>query len=71
MFTATAKEAETVLEKLEKYSMYALLATEYMEHEQLKDVKRQWNTPHAVDSMPVLGIHRYESVQFVLVEGYT
>ena len=56
VFTSTARQAEQLFEKLETYSMYALHATEYMEQDELRDVKMQWNTPHAADSMPVLGI---------------
>lgn len=55
VFTSTPAEAENVGEILKANCYFTLVAHEYLEPQELTSVKRQWNTPHSTDAMPVLG----------------
>lgn len=55
VFASTPAEAENVGEILKANCYFTLIAHEYLEPQELSSVKRQWNTPHFTDAMPVLG----------------
>lgn len=55
IFTSTAKDAERVARMLQHYSFAVLFANEFLRHEQVIEVRRQWNTPHEADSCLILG----------------
>lgn len=54
VFASTPAEAENVGEILKANCYSTLVAHEYLEPQELSSVKRQWNTPHSTDAMPVL-----------------
>ena len=56
VFTSTASEADNIGEILKANCYFVLVAHEFLEPQELASVKRQWNTPHSTDAMPVLGI---------------
>lgn len=55
VFASTPAEVENVGEILKANCYFTLIAHEYLEPQELSSVKRQWNTPHSTDAMPVLG----------------
>ena len=55
IFTSKAAEADNVGEILKANCYFALVAHEFLQPQELASVKRQWNTPHSADAMPVLG----------------
>lgn len=55
VFTSKTSEAEAIGEFLKANCCYTLVATEFSSGQELANVKRQWNTPHSADAMPVLG----------------
>lgn len=54
VFTSAASEADAIGEILKANCYYTLVAHEFLAPQELANVKRQWNTPHSTDAMPVL-----------------
>lgn len=54
VFASTAAEAENIAEILKANCYFTLIAHEYLEPQELASVKRQWNTPHSTEAMPIL-----------------
>ena len=54
IFTQTAREADQLGDIL-GISCHTLVAHEFRNPGELADIRREWNTPHRTESMPVLG----------------
>lgn len=55
VFASKAAEAENIGNLLKANCYFALVAHEFLDPQQLANVKRQWNTPHTTDALPILG----------------
>ena len=62
IFTSATKDAERVAGILEHEAYSVLLAHEFLRPEHLKEIHRQWNTPHCSQSYPIIGW--YQNVYF-------
>lgn len=69
VFASTPAEAENVGEILKANCYSTLVAHEYLEPQELSSVKRQWNTPHSTDAMPVLGTVVFLFFFYLFVDG--
>lgn len=56
VFASKAAEAENIGNLLKANCYFALVAHEFLDPQQLANVKRQWNTPHTTDALPILGM---------------
>ncbi|KAL9974651.1 hypothetical protein ACROYT_G011712 [Oculina patagonica] len=54
VFASTAGEADNIGQLLKANCYFALVATDFLDPQELANVRRQWNTPHTTDAMPVL-----------------
>ena len=59
VFAHKAAEAENIGKLLKANCYFALVAHEFLDPQELANVRRQWNTPHTTDAMPVLGIQSF------------
>ena len=55
VFASKAAEAENIGKLLTANCHFALVAHEFIDPQERANVRRQWNTPHTTDAMPVLG----------------